>query len=89
MAFNVARNVRCDETYVELDHGALGTDRRSSNWGEVQICNVKDLLLTFPCDALGRGNVKFATSKLLKTCFYHFHVMPWGGGMSHLHRQNC
>ena len=28
---------------------------------------------------VGRGKVKFATSKLWKAFFYHFRVMPWGG----------
>ena len=72
---------------LRCHNGIRGTGER-----EGQICNVKiveELLLPFQCDALGRGKVKFATSKLWKACFYHFRVMPWGGGRSTLQRQNC
>ena len=71
---------------------ADGTMTTYAVTGQVQICNVKiveDSLLPCACDTLGRGNVTFALSKLLKTFWCHFRVMPRGGVRSNLHRQNC
>ena len=49
---------------------------------------VESFFSSFLCGALGKGNVKFATWKLLRASFYHFFVVHWREAMSNLQREN-